>query len=235
MYLNLNNLPNNIRIEDNSLLWTPLNYSETFLLFVFGFAIYNDQVTAWSLFRPQVHLCNCQNGGTCTTDGVLQYDDFFVLLECLCTPGNWTNVRWTECIHQVSPLGYVGDFCEDKIDDCLFVSCLDGEECVKDERTMSVACPCPSGYVEFDSKCVDIDECTNTYHDCHHHCINMPGSYMCSCNEGFELAEDERSCEGMSHVCLCVYAYVHQVYSCMLVKTQASVKRGSSYSVPKKL
>jgi len=207
MHLNPNNLPNNIRIEDDSLLWTPLNYSETFLLLVFGFIIYNDQQTAWSLFRPQVHLCNCQNGGTCTTDGVLQYDDFFVSLECLCTPGKWTNAWWTEYIHQLSPLGYGGDFCGGKIDDCLFVSCLNGEECVKDDRTISVACSCLSGYVEFDSKCVDIDECTSTYHGCHHR--NVPGSYMCSCNGGFVLVENERSCEGMSYKCVKImYIYI---------------------------
>jgi len=93
-------------------------------------------------------------------------------------------------------LGYGGDFCEDEIDDCLFVSCLNGTECQKDETNMSVGCPCPSGYIEVDSKCVDIDECASTYDGCHHTCRNTPGSYVCTCYEGFELAADGRTCEG---------------------------------------
>ncbi|KAK4874874.1 hypothetical protein RN001_014234 [Aquatica leii] len=40
----------------------------------------------------------------------------------------------------------------------------------------------------------DFDECTNTkYHDCseHAHCFNMPGTYTCSCKEGFsDLSEN---------------------------------------------
>ena len=181
-----------------SLLWTPLN-DEMFLLNVCGFMLYGDHLTAWSVFRPQIQLCNCQNGGTCTTDGVLQHDSSFVLLQCLCSPGKYSQLKdWLPaiCLLTCTCLGYGGDFCEDEIDDCLFVSCLDGAECVKDETTMSVGCPCPSGYVEVDSKCVDIDECTNTYHGCHHQCQNIPGSYVCTCNEGFVLAEVERSCEG---------------------------------------
>jgi len=81
--------PDNLRsvrtdFSTYSVLWTPSNSSERLQLHVFGYTIYNGETTAWSLFQPQVQLCNCQNGGTCTTS---QYDYPFVLLECLCTPG----------------------------------------------------------------------------------------------------------------------------------------------------
>ena len=43
---------------------------------------------------------------------------------------------------------------------------------------------------------LDINECDDTYHGCHHNCQNTIGSYNCTCYDGFILAEDERSCEG---------------------------------------
>lgn len=31
---------------------------------------------------------------------------------------------------------------------------------------------------------------------CQHKCTNTIGSYICSCNEGYYLANDEKTCEG---------------------------------------
>lgn len=70
-----------------SLLWTPLNRDESFILDVISFEIVGNMYTTNSLFTPQVQLCDCQNGGTCTTDGVLQYDNDFILLQCICLAG----------------------------------------------------------------------------------------------------------------------------------------------------
>ena len=42
---------------------------------------------------------------------------------------------------------------------------------------------------------VDINECEE-YNDCHHSCNNTEGSYYCSCNVGFILSEDNRTCTG---------------------------------------
>ena len=41
----------------------------------------------------------------------------------------------------------------------------------------------------------DIDECRYGY--CQQLCANVPGSYSCTCNPGFTLNEDGRSCQGM--------------------------------------
>ena len=70
-----------------SLLWTPLHRYENFVLDVISHVVIENISTAYSLFRPQIQLCDCQNGGTCTSDGVLQYDDTFILLQCLCLTG----------------------------------------------------------------------------------------------------------------------------------------------------
>ena len=42
---------------------------------------------------------------------------------------------------------------------------------------------------------VDIDECME-YNDCHQICVNTDGSYQYSCNTGFVLTMDNRTCEG---------------------------------------
>ena len=84
-------LPSNMRSEINSttlsLLWTPLHRNENFVLYVISYVEVEDTPTAYSLFRPQIQLCDCQNGGECTTDGVLQFDQSYILLQCLCLTG----------------------------------------------------------------------------------------------------------------------------------------------------
>ena len=47
-----------------------------------------------------------------------------------------------------------------------------------------------------DIVCIDQDECALGTHDCAQVCINTPGSYTCSCNPGYELADNNRSCNG---------------------------------------
>ena len=43
--------------------------------------------------------------------------------------------------------------------------------------------------------CIDIDECTSS--PCGHNCTNTNGSFVCFCNVGYELNEDQYSCDGM--------------------------------------
>lgn len=42
----------------------------------------------------------------------------------------------------------------------------------------------------------DINECSNNNGDCQHTCNNEPGSYFCSCDDGYALANNNRSCSG---------------------------------------
>ena len=42
----------------------------------------------------------------------------------------------------------------------------------------------------------EIDECQRLLDNCQQECINTEGSFNCSCNEGFELQDDEHTCEG---------------------------------------
>lgn len=51
------------------------------------------------------------------------------------------------------------------------------------------------------SFCTDVNECEVYRLDqggklCVHECVNVPGSYRCSCPSGYKLLRDGRSCEG---------------------------------------
>ena len=43
----------------------------------------------------------------------------------------------------------------------------------------------------------DIDECEQGISGCEHNCINNNGSFSCSCNNGYKLAVDNKSCPGI--------------------------------------
>ena len=43
----------------------------------------------------------------------------------------------------------------------------------------------------------DINECAVDNAGCRQVCNNLPGSYACSCNDGYQLDEDEHNCSGM--------------------------------------
>ena len=42
---------------------------------------------------------------------------------------------------------------------------------------------------------LDINECTENTHDCQEVCNNNDGSFTCSCNDGYTLEADGRSCK----------------------------------------
>lgn len=43
----------------------------------------------------------------------------------------------------------------------------------------------------------DVDECKQGTDRCAHTCTNTNGSFLCSCNNGYTLAGDGKSCEGI--------------------------------------
>jgi len=100
------------------------------------------------------------------------------------------------------------------INECINVSTNDcTQQCINTPG--SYECDCYDGYREITpnaTQCegmnnqlsiyncnnyigVDINECEE-YNDCHQICTNTIGSYYCSCDTGFMLSTDSRSCEG---------------------------------------
>lgn len=69
----------------------------------------------------------------------------------------------------------------------------------------------------------DIDECRYGY--CQQLCANVPGSYSCTCNPGFTLNDDGRSCQGTC-VVNCDWSLCsplsHTLKSCLVFRTQVT-------------
>ncbi|XP_070176495.1 epidermal growth factor-like protein 8 [Littorina saxatilis] len=65
--------------------------------------------------------------------------------------------------------------------------CENGGKCVAPDT-----CECPDGWTGPDCQ-KDIDECEGG-NKCQQVCQNLPGSYECSCQDGFKIAKDEVSC-----------------------------------------
>ena len=61
----------------------------------------------------------------------------------------------------------------------------------------------------------DIDECDINNGGCEHNCTNTIGSFVCSCNVGYNLTENGLNCTGMwSTIPYLSTSYIH---SCMVI------------------
>jgi hypothetical protein len=61
-------------------------------------------------------------------------------------------------------------------------------------NNLNVTCICPSGY-EYSTRlkiCIDIDECSEKIDSCNGYkqsCLNLEGSFLCLCEDGFKISE----------------------------------------------
>ena len=51
----------------------------------------------------------------------------------------------------------------------------------------------------------DCDECQLNFHGCEHGCVNVVGSYTCTCRIGYELNSNQRNCDGIFIKIYCVH------------------------------
>ncbi|XP_065058300.1 fibrillin-1-like isoform X6 [Rhopilema esculentum] len=70
--------------------------------------------------------------------------------------------------------------------------CSEDAVCLKsNDRTF---CKCTDGYAGNGKICTDVNECSVVNGGCSHICSNENGTYACSCNRGFSLHGDDKSC-----------------------------------------
>uniref|UniRef100_A0A3B4YM38 EGF-containing fibulin-like extracellular matrix protein 2 n=1 Tax=Seriola lalandi dorsalis TaxID=1841481 RepID=A0A3B4YM38_SERLL len=70
-------------------------------------------------------------------------------------------------------------------------------------RLTSVQCPVGFTADEFNF-CRDVNECVPNS-PCQHLCYNLPGSFMCQCDQGYELTPDQLSCHDVDECLLSAY------------------------------
>ncbi|KAH8339194.1 hypothetical protein KR074_006876 [Drosophila pseudoananassae] len=137
------------------------------------------------------HACACDRGYELSKDGksCQDVDECAGLLSGGCTH---------ECVNKEGsfecgcPVGYNldedGRSCRPAL-----VGCPPGSK-----RTSSGCAPidCEPGFtLGSDDKCEDIDECQAKNGGCSHRCENNEGSFKCRCLPGYELGEDQRTCQ----------------------------------------
>ncbi|XP_022094265.1 uncharacterized protein LOC110981206 [Acanthaster planci] len=171
-------------IKDGLFNWTPADKSKVRI----GFLASDGKAN--SSLEPIVNLCDCKNDGTCLlnqyAEGTNLIQDRFGVLLCQCTSG------WT------------GEFCQVDYNACAVSPCFSEVTCTDETPpSLNSTCgPCPDG-LEGDGKtCTDIDECERYKDDpargCEQICENTLRSFNCSCNSGYFLKEDKKTCRALS-------------------------------------
>ncbi|NXC37114.1 FBLN7 protein, partial [Campylorhamphus procurvoides] len=150
----------------------------------------------WSGQEPrceEISECSsspCQNGGTC-----LEGPDQF---QCLC-PQQWTGTTCQYRAQTAPPTPSVPD-------DAAFSH---QPRCAQLAQTQQ--CSCDPGFhmsgAATNGLCHDLNECEVFQRDggprlCAHSCINLPGSFRCSCPPGYVLLGDGKSCEDIDECSL---------------------------------
>ncbi|KAJ8038778.1 IgGFc-binding protein [Holothuria leucospilota] len=155
-----------------------------------------------------VATCNCSEAWT----GDFCEDDFNACLDDPCFPGitcfdNEAPLTGNRCGDGTCPEGLIGDGfkCFD-FDECVAYanrSAMEGGPACQQicQNTLNgFTCSCNSGYNLHPDmyQCIDIDECVLQTDDCSDQadCSNTPGSYNCTCQDGyFDVNGDGRVCQ----------------------------------------
>ena len=77
----------------------------------------------------------------------------------------------------------------------------------------------------------DVKECNISNGGCDHVCHEAPGTFVCTCNEGFELKSDGLNCIGMHHMIILILLYncsntdlfINQIVVSVLITWFASI------------
>eukprot|EP00057_Strongylocentrotus_purpuratus_P009998 XP_011664472.1 PREDICTED: protein kinase C-binding protein NELL1 [Strongylocentrotus purpuratus] len=150
---------------------------------VSGVTYHHGDVFQQKTSRGALQICSvkeCNNGGTVT-----QRQDS---VSNMCpTPSCAVSERFTVP-------GSCCEYCQGTDYCAQGHSCVSPKVCVN--TPTSSECLCPTGYLEANGNCTDINECvvSETQPDPHCYegtlCVNTPGGYQCGCKPGYETVTD---------------------------------------------
>nr|XP_022318516.1 uncharacterized protein LOC111121500 [Crassostrea virginica] len=160
--------------------WTPRDTSPKFIQI---YAMKPNSLVSATV-TPDIILCpGCGGHGSCDFEGVLpQPQPSFFLVECVCDPG------WTGANCNVDQDGCANGPCNSTS------QCRDLTPSVQQAQGLSYQCSsCRLGYALSSSlTCIDVDECSLSRSPCSQGCVNMDGSFLCTCLQGYRL--DDQQC-----------------------------------------
>ncbi|XP_067412682.1 latent-transforming growth factor beta-binding protein 4 isoform X2 [Emydura macquarii macquarii] len=144
-------------------------------------------------FRASPDKTSCQDVDECQEYGVALCG----ARRCENQPGSY------RCITDCEP-GYragAGGDCVD-VDECqeYGAALCGGRRCENQPGSYRCVTACEPGYrATATEDCVDVDECANeTLCGDHAVCHNLPGSFQCLCDQGYESARDGRRCQDVN-------------------------------------
>ncbi|XP_057293735.1 uncharacterized protein LOC130622302 [Hydractinia symbiolongicarpus] len=186
---------------------------------------------------PGSYKCKCKEGFT--GDGKLSCED---VNECSSQINNCSK-QTQDCVNTVGSFKCV---CKDRFikvgASCYQCTSNRLEYCTENSDCNQNKCDCKKGFTKRNEKCEDTDECKFSSTCGPGTCINTIGSYLCECDHGFTLNDDNTTCIDVdecriSKVSLCNGTYQsckneYGSYACITEKPNTELKIGLGVSIP---
>ncbi|CAG0896480.1 unnamed protein product [Cyprideis torosa] len=151
---------------------------------------------------PGSHICQCDEGyqflsNTCVDIDECRTSPCSESQTCENIPGSY------KCVQAECPSGF--ELINDR--------CFDVNECLTNN----------GGCDHLDAtSCEDIDECASDNGQCEHGCVNTEGSYFCTCDDDFEVADDGKTCRQKQGRCLRLPPPLHGTIHCQTVPDESN-------------